>query len=70
MTVQELVNWFPGEVRTEYAAKLASKATDIEVDAIEVPGSVFAAPDKSPAIHGRALVFEKHNLVYLNLFTM
>lgn len=72
MTVarEDMTNWFPAEVQSDYASELASKAAHIEVDAIQIPGSVFAAPSKSPAIHGRALVFEKHNLVYLNLFTM
>src|SRR5690242_3461401 len=58
----DLVNWFPTEVQAEYASKLDSTAADIQVDAVQLPGSVFAAPEKSPAIHGRALVFEKHNL--------
>jgi hypothetical protein len=65
----KLESWFPPAAQSDYKAQLGDKDT-IELVGVQLPGSIFAAPEKSPAIQGRALVLEKYNLVYLGLFTM
>ena len=65
----EQLAWMPETVRSETKASDA-KAGLIQVDAIPISVDQFAAPSKSPLLQGTALVFEKHNLVYLGLYTM
>ena len=61
--------WFPPSAQNDYKTQM-DIGSDVELIGVQVPGSLFAAPEKSPAIHGRALVLEKYDLVYLGLFTM
>ena len=65
----EQLAWMPEPVRSETDTS-GAKAGLIQVDAIPISVDQFAAPSKSPLIQGTALVFEKHNLVYLGLYTM
>lgn len=65
----EQLAWMPEAVRAE--TKTSGGNTDlISVDAVPIGVEQFAAPTKSPLLQGTALVFEKHNLVYLGLYTM
>lgn len=67
---ESFVNLFPPAVQDRYKAQLGAGKAEVEMMGVQVPGALFAAPEKSPAIHGRALVLEEHNIVYLGLFTM
>jgi hypothetical protein len=66
----DLKDWFPPSVQVEYKSELEKSGEHVAVKATRISGSLFAAPNKSPAIHGDALVFEEQGLVYLVLFTM
>jgi hypothetical protein len=61
---------FPEAARGDFASALAEKSDRIRVDATRITAALFVAPDKSPAIHGDALVLERYNIVYLSLYTM
>jgi hypothetical protein len=65
----EQLSWMPDSVRAETDASGVDKEL-IPVDALTIGIEQFAAPGRSPLIHGRALVFDRHNLVYLGLYTM
>jgi hypothetical protein len=62
--------WFPAAVRFEVKAGSEDPYGHIPVEATRIEAAMFIAPEKSPAIHGQATVFEKQNLVFLGLFTM
>lgn len=67
---QYVAEWFPDAARADLQSALETKGDRIPVDAVRITGAPFAAPDKSPVIHGEALVFEKYNLVFVGLYTM
>jgi hypothetical protein len=67
---REILTWFPAAVQAEVMALPGSQGDRLAVDAICLRPTAFTTPEKSPAIHGNALVFERHNLVFLDLYTM
>lgn len=67
---EDLKDWFPSSIQTQYKSELERSGDHVPVKATRISASLFSAPEKSPAIHGGALVFEDEGLVYLVLFTM
>jgi len=67
---QVLATWFPAGARPEVTGAGATANEMVAVDAICIRPTPFTMPEKSPAIHGNALVFGKHGLVFLDLYTM
>lgn len=65
----EQLAFMPEAVRAE-ANGTGGNTGLVAVDAVPIGVEQFAAPTKSPLLQGTALVFEKHNLVYLGLYTM
>ena len=70
LTREVLLNWFPIAVQSEAKSALETKSDVVPVDAVCIRPTPFTMPEKSPAIHGEALVFQKHAIVFLDLYTM
>lgn len=62
-----LVAWFPGSLRRKYEG---APGDSVVVEAAHLDPAPFLAVDRSPLVHGDAIVFEQEGLVYLHLFTM
>jgi len=65
----EQLSWMPEAIRAETDSRVANVDL-IPVDAIPIAVEPFTDSKKSPLLHGTALVFVKHNLVYLGLYSM
>jgi hypothetical protein len=65
----EQLSWMPEAIRAETNSQGAN-ADLIPVDAVSIAVEQFTDSKKSPLLQGTALVFVKHNLVYLGLYTM
>jgi hypothetical protein len=63
----ELKAWFPSSLKERYGGE---PGDSIPVEAAHIDAAPFFAVDRSPLVHGDALVFEEEALVYLCLYTM
>jgi len=69
LTREKLLTWFPTSVQSEARSALETKAAVVTVDGVCNRPTPFTMPEKSPAIQGEALIFRRHNLVFLDLYT-